>query len=147
MGMCAQRRIRSFWASEWRRLGPWATHWAHSKDWSDCSGAKTDLSRRLAHMPFCLFCHGLVQFFILTQWVYFPIYRLLQSSPLLQFFYVPLSDIVIITKTRLFKYIESFTSKIYKFSDKKTLFFFLYIYFCSKHRLWVLVWTASTRRF
>ena len=49
-----------------------------------------------------------------------------------------------ITKTRLFKYIENFTTKNWKFSDKKTLIF---SYFCSKHRLWVLVRTASARRF
>ena len=46
-----------------------------------------------------------------------------------------------ITKTRLFKYIENFTSKNWKFSDKKVWYF---SYFCSKHRLWVLVRTAST---
>ena len=50
-----------------------------------------------------------------------------------------------ITKTRLFKYIENFTSKNWKFSDKKKLWYFSY--FCSKHRLWVLVRTASARRF
>ena len=49
-----------------------------------------------------------------------------------------------ITKTRLFKYIENFTSKNWKFSDKKIWYF---SYFCSKHRLWVLVRTASARRF
>ena len=46
----------------------------------------------------------------------------------------------IITKTRLFKYIENFTSKNWKFSDKKLLYF---SYFCSKHRLLVLVRTSS----
>ena len=49
-----------------------------------------------------------------------------------------------ITKTRLFKYMENFTSKKLKFSDKKLWYF---SYFCSKHRLWVLVRTASARRF
>ena len=49
-----------------------------------------------------------------------------------------------ITKTRLFKYIENFTSKNWKFSDKKLWYF---SHFCSKHRLWVLVRTASARRF
>ena len=39
------------------------------------------------------------------------------------------------TKTCLFKYIENFTSKNRKFSDKKLLYF---SYFCSKYRLWVL---------
>ena len=43
-----------------------------------------------------------------------------------------------ITKTRLFKYIENFISKNWKFSDKKLLYF---SYFCSKHRLWVLLRT------
>ena len=33
----------------------------------------------------------------------------------------------IITKTRLFKYIENFTSKNGKFSDKKTLIFFIFL--------------------
>ena len=32
-----------------------------------------------------------------------------------------------ITKTRLFKYIEKFTSKNWKFSDIKTLIFFLFL--------------------
>ena len=49
-----------------------------------------------------------------------------------------------ITKTRLFKYIENFTSKNWKFSDEKLWYF---SYFCSRLRLWVLVRTASTRRF
>ena len=37
-----------------------------------------------------------------------------------------------ITKTRLFKYIENFTSKSWKNSDKELWYF---SYFCSKHRL------------
>ena len=49
-----------------------------------------------------------------------------------------------ITKTRLFKYTENFTIKTGKFSEKK---FWHFSYFCSKHRLWVLVRTASPRRF
>ena len=45
-----------------------------------------------------------------------------------------------ITKTRLFKYIETFTSKKpWKLLNKKLRNF---SYFCSKHRLWVLVRTA-----
>ena len=45
-GTCAQRRLRSTWASAqsdqsslsaWRKLGPLATHWAHSED-SDQTG-------------------------------------------------------------------------------------------------------------
>ena len=49
-----------------------------------------------------------------------------------------------ITKTRLFKYTENLTTKKWKFSDKK---FWYFSYFCSKHRLSVLVRTASARRF
>ena len=49
-----------------------------------------------------------------------------------------------ITKTRLCKYIENFTAKTRKCSGKKLWYF---SYFCSKHRLWVLVRTASARRF
>ena len=44
-----------------------------------------------------------------------------------------------ITKTRLFKYTEIFITKKWKFSDKKLRHV---SYFCSKHRLWVLVRTA-----
>ena len=49
-----------------------------------------------------------------------------------------------ITKTRLFKCVENFTTKNWKFSAKKLRYF---SYFCSKHRLWLLVRTASLRRF
>ena len=49
-----------------------------------------------------------------------------------------------ITKTPLFKYAENFTTKKWNFSDKK---FWYFSYFCSKHRLWVLVRTASMRQF
>ena len=45
------------------------------------------------------------------------------------------------TKTCLFKYTENFITKKWKFSNKK---FWYLSYFCSKHRLWVLVRTAST---
>ena len=50
----------------------------------------------------------------------------------------------IITKTCLFKYTENFTIKNWIFQIKN---FWYFSYFCSKHRLWVLVRTASTRRF
>ena len=49
-----------------------------------------------------------------------------------------------ITKIPLFKYIENFTSKNWKCSDKILWFF---SYFCPKYRLWVLVRTASARQF
>ena len=49
-----------------------------------------------------------------------------------------------ITKTRLLKYIESSTTKNWKFSENKIGYF---SNFCSKHRLWAIVRTASPRRF
>ena len=50
-----------------------------------------------------------------------------------------------ITNTLPFKNTENFTTKInWKFSDKDSDIF---SYFCSKHKLWVLVRTASPRRF
>ena len=49
-----------------------------------------------------------------------------------------------IMKTCLFKYTENFTTKKWKFSDKK---FWYFSHSCSKHRLWVPVKTASERRF
>ena len=55
---------------------------------------------------------------------------------------VSLTTQLCITKTCLFKYTENFTSKTWKISDKKLRYF---SYFCSKHRLWVLVRTASRR--
>ena len=48
-----------------------------------------------------------------------------------------------ITKTRLFKYIDSFTTKKKQSFQIKILIFFIFLL---KHRLWVLVRTASTRR-
>ena len=52
-----------------------------------------------------------------------------------------ISKFRIITKTRLFKYTEIFTTKRkWKFSYKK---FWYFSYFCSKHRLRVLVRTAT----
>ena len=54
--------------------------------------------------------------------------------------FTSISTISLITKTRLFKYIENFTPKNWEFSDKKLWYF---SYFYSKHRLWVLFRTAS----
>ena len=56
----------------------------------------------------------------------------------------PRKFVDIITKTYLFKYTENLTTKKWKISDKKSWYF---SYFCSKHRLWVLVRTALSRRF
>ena len=48
--------IRPVWSesslSAWRNLGSSATHWAHSKDWSDWADAQADLSLRWAHTHF-----------------------------------------------------------------------------------------------
>ena len=41
-----------------------------------------------------------------------------------------------IRKTRLFKYVENFATKNWKFSDKNSDIF---SYLCSKHRLWILL--------
>ena len=61
-GLCTQQRLRSAWASAqsdqsslsaWRKLGSWATHWAHSKDSdSDREDAQADLSLCWAHSHF-----------------------------------------------------------------------------------------------
>ena len=66
---------------------------------------------------------------------------------LIQWTLVRTTTFVPITKTRLFKYIETFTIKIWKFSDKKFWYFLYFSYVCSKHRLWVLVRTALMRQF
>ena len=51
---------------------------------------------------------------------------------------------IYMTKTSLFKHTEHFITKHWKFSDKNSDHIFSY--FCSKHRLWVLVRTTSPRR-
>ena len=51
-----------------------------------------------------------------------------------------------ITKTCLFKYIENFTTKKEKKNNQIKNSDSVHIS-CSKHRLWVLVRTASARRF
>ena len=63
-----------------------------------------------------------------------------------KFIFVTFSPLTLsITKTRLCKYVENFTSKkkLKNFRQKPLIF----SYFCSKHRLWVLVRTASARWF
>ena len=88
----------------------------------------------------CLFCH----------------YCFLISPSFVSF--GRLCFVIVNTKTCLFKYTENFTlrkhtysntlkilpPKKWKFSDKR---FWYFSYFCSKHRLWVFVRTASARRF
>ena len=56
----------------------------------------------------------------------------------------PTHRLAIITKTRLFKYLKILPPKNENFQIKKLWYF---SYFCSKHRLWVLVRTASARWF
>ena len=56
-GMCAQRRLRSAWASAQSLI----TYWVHSEDWSDWADAKADRSLRWAHMSFCWFCREAAQ--------------------------------------------------------------------------------------
>ena len=63
--LCAQRRLRSAWASIqsdqsslsiWRNLGPLATHWAHNED-SDQTGRMPTLIWVFAGCTsFCWFC-------------------------------------------------------------------------------------------
>ena len=58
-GMCAQRKLRSAWASAhsdqslpfsvWKKLESFATHWALSEDWSDWADAQADLSLGWVH--------------------------------------------------------------------------------------------------
>ena len=67
-GMCAQRRLRSAWASvqsdqsslfAWRKLGSLATHWAHGED-SDQTGRiirPVWSESLLGARPHCWFCH------------------------------------------------------------------------------------------
>ena len=50
--------------SAWKKLGSLATHWAHSKDWSDWADPKADLSLRWAHGSFCWFCCAVTQLII-----------------------------------------------------------------------------------
>ena len=79
-GMWAQRRLGSAWASAqsdqsllsaWRKIGSLATHWVHSKDWSDWADAQADLSLCWAHRSFCWFCHEVAQIcFHCQQWCY-----------------------------------------------------------------------------
>ena len=66
------------------------------------------------------------------------------DDEMLLFFFLLLLLFFTIMKTLQFKYIENFTTKNWKFSDKNSDIF---VYFCSKHRLWELVGTASARRF
>ena len=54
MWLCAQRRLRSAWASAWVLSYPLS---AQRRLWSDWADAQADLSLRWAHRSFCWFCH------------------------------------------------------------------------------------------
>ena len=72
--MCAQRRLRSAWASAQsdrvfagRMKKAWVLSYplsAQRRLWSDWADAQADLSIRWAHMPFCWFCHEAAQIVI-----------------------------------------------------------------------------------
>ena len=55
------------------------------------------------------------------------------KTTLISFWFHSLINVLFITKTCLFKYTENFTTKKWKFSDKK---FWYFSYFYSKHWLW-----------
>ena len=75
-GMCAQRRLRSAWASAlirvfavcmkkaWVLSYPMSAQWRLWSDWAD---ATADLSLCWAHMPFCWFCHEAAHFEFILQ--------------------------------------------------------------------------------
>ena len=60
LGICSVWSESSL--SAWWNLGSLATHWVHSKDWSEWADA--DPSLRWAHMPFCWFCHSVAHLFV-----------------------------------------------------------------------------------
>ena len=57
--------VRPLWSESllfaWRNIGSLATHWAHSKDWSDWADAQSGQSLLWAHMPFRWFCRAQAQ--------------------------------------------------------------------------------------
>ena len=60
--LCAERRLRSAWAStqsDQSSLSAWRNHMKkpHSEDWSDWADAQADLSLRWAHSHFVVFFH------------------------------------------------------------------------------------------
>ena len=59
--------------SAWRKHGSLATHWAHSKDWSDCTDAQADLNFCWAHKSFCRFYCAATQMENEDTWASIPI--------------------------------------------------------------------------
>ena len=49
--------------SAWRNLGSLATHWAHSKNWSDWEDAQADPCLRWAIRSFCWLCRAVAHLF------------------------------------------------------------------------------------
>ena len=73
--LCAQRRLRSAWASvcsesslcaQWIAKDPSFLH-ADSEDWH-LTGRMPNLSLRWAHIPFCLFCHEAAHISLASQY-------------------------------------------------------------------------------
>ena len=106
--------------------------------WMD---VQADLSLCWLHRSYYRFCRALAHFIL---------YKVsAKAIHLLKFFvfasvvlYVAFVLSLTITKTHLFKYIEKFTFKNWKFSDKK---FWYFSSFCSKQWLWVFVRTCLSR--
>ena len=77
---CAQRRLRSAWASAqsdqssqsgWRKLGSLATHWAHGKDSGQTGrNAQADLSLRWAHTHFVGFVMPWLKLTVLPLYIF-----------------------------------------------------------------------------
>ena len=112
---------------------------AQKRFWSDCTNAQGDLNLRWAHMPEGVWSDVATRITGSEITGKLNICLLKHSYKSHSYFHTDT-----ITKTRLFKYIDTFTSKSWKFSDKKNLIF---SHFCSKHRLWVLVRTAYIENF
>ena len=62
-GMCAQRRLRSAWASFSYPLS------VQRRLWSDGADGQADLSLRWAHMSFCWFCHEAAHLNVIRSWL------------------------------------------------------------------------------
>ena len=84
-----------------------------NEDWTDCTQTQADLSLRRAHTSQDIFSYVAVLLMIRKQNA--NVWRRFQCN------------LIRITKTCLFKYIENFTTKKWKFSDKKILIFFIFL--------------------
>ena len=71
--LCAQRRLRSAWASSlsaWRKLGSLTTHQAHSEDSNQTVGCPGWSESSVGAHSFCWFCHVVAHFwrFWICRW-------------------------------------------------------------------------------